>query len=112
MWSAVVVALAVVPWRNVEMLTEDVSDKTLHALAFVLGGLVWAGSVERDGKEARAAGFSLVICLLLGGLIEIVQGATSDRTAEFGDFVSDAIGAGIGILIWMALHRLSAKSDN
>jgi VanZ family protein len=111
MWSAVVVALAVVPWRNVEMLTEDVSDKTLHALAFVLGGLVWAGTFADRMKISRASLVSLVVCLLMGGLIELVQATTTYRSAEVGDFVSDAIGALVGIVIWLLFHRFSRSKS-
>lgn len=98
-------ALAVVPWRNVEMLTEDVSDKTLHALAFVLGGLVWAGTFSDRVNLIRAGLVSLGVCLFMGGLIEVVQGTTTYRSAEAGDFVADAIGALVGIGIWLLSRR-------
>jgi hypothetical protein len=43
--------------------------------------------------------------LIVGGVIEIAEGGLVDRDAQFGDWVSDAVGIGLAVLIY-ALVRM------
>lgn len=111
-WSAATIALAASPLRNVNLITAPVSDKLLHALAFVFGALVWAGALPSSSGPLRSATLASGICLGLGGLIELLQTQTATRSAESGDLVADAVGIGIGILIWLLLHRgFASRAD-
>ncbi len=74
-------------------------DKANHAFGFallaVLGGLAYPG---------RAVHVLLGL-LAYGAVIEVLQGLTSWRTAEWADLLADAIGLGLGGL---ALHLYGA----
>lgn len=105
-WSAVVFSLAITPIRNVELITAPVSDKVLHALAFLIGSIVWAGALNDAPGQIRSVVLAGVICLGMGGLIEVLQSQTTTRSAESGDLLADAVGILIGAVIWTALsHR-------
>ncbi len=68
-------------------------DKSNHLLAFAtLGGLgcwSWPGRLR----------FVLPALLAYGGLIEVLQSFTPDRSAEFEDLLADALGLLIGAAI-------------
>lgn len=74
-------------------------DKVEHALSFAL--LAWVGA--RAGYQRLwllAAGL-----LLLGGAIEVAQGFTATRSADWVDWLADAVGIAAG---W-AVIRLEAR---
>jgi VanZ family protein len=71
-------------------------DKANHALGFVclslMSSLGWAGS--------RAQGLSLWLMLLIfGGGIEIAQLFVPTRSAEWNDWLADALGIAIGAML-------------
>ncbi|MCB9367480.1 MAG: VanZ family protein [Calditrichaeota bacterium] len=109
-WSAGVIGLAVSPLHNVNLLTASLSDKVLHGIAFLLGSIVWAGTLETEAGRSRSVMLSVGICLGLGALIELLQTQTATRTAEAGDFLADAIGAGVGALLWVLFQRKASES--
>ena len=65
-------------------------DKTNHLLAFSVLALL--------GFRAYPGRWTVVILGLLayGGLIEILQSFTPDRSAEWADLVADSVGLGLG----------------
>ncbi|MCL4306249.1 VanZ family protein [bacterium] len=99
-WSAAVIGLAVSPLRNVNLLTAPISDKLLHGIAFMLGTIVWAGTLETGAGKARSVGLAALVCLALGGIIEVLQTQTPTRSAESGDLLADAAGILVGAAIW------------
>jgi hypothetical protein len=42
--------------------------------------------------------------LIVGGVIEIAQGGLVDRDTQFGDWVADAVGIGLAVLIYASLR--------
>ena len=68
------------------------ADKVVHTLAFAALTLVGLRAYPRH---------IFVVCVLLvvlGGLIEIVQGYTSTRSQEREDFFADILGVGLGVV--------------
>jgi len=104
-WTAFVLSMAITPIHNVELITESLSDKVLHAGAFLVGSIVWAGTLKSARGEWRSVGIAVGICLVFGALIEVLQTQTATRQAEAGDFVSDAAGAVVGVVIWEIARR-------
>lgn len=49
----------------------------------------------------------LILCLLLGGIIEILQGLTTYREADILDFIADSLGAISCIVIYYFKDKLS-----
>lgn len=110
-WSAVVLSLAITPVRNVELITAPISDKVLHAVAFLVGSIVWAGSLDEAPGHVRSLGLAGAICLGMGALIELLQTQTSTRKAETGDLVADAVGIAVGAVLWMVISRRRDRLD-
>jgi hypothetical protein len=93
-----VAVLCLVPGRNLPSLRS--SDKLEHLLAFAMLAF-WFGSIV-----IRRDPWWLVLALLaFGGLIELAQGAMHlGREAEWGDFLADAGGVALGLLLsWTPL---------
>ena len=91
-WLAVVagVVLALWPQPALDEPWFEGVDKVEHALSFAL--LMWVG---------RRAGYRRPIVLavglvMLGGAIEVAQGFTATRTAEWLDWLADALGIALG----------------
>ena len=73
------------------------ADKVVHTLAFAALALVGLRAYPRQ---------VLVVCVLLivlGGLIEIVQGYTATRSQEWEDFLADIFGVGLGTMLARAV---------
>jgi len=104
-WSAVVLSLAITPIRNVELITAPVSDKVLHALAFLVGSIVWAGAFDDAPGHVRSTTLAGAVCIGMGGLIEVLQTQTTTRSAETGDLLADIAGIVIGGVIWLLYSR-------
>ncbi len=103
-WSAVVIGLAVSPLRNVNLITAPISDKVLHAIAFLFGTMIWAGALEDKSGQLKSVIFAGGVCFALGGIIELLQTQTATRSAESGDLVADLVGIVIGGLIWAMIR--------
>lgn len=74
-------------------------DKGNHLLAFAtLAGLALQAFPRR--KQAIVPGLALY-----GGLIEILQALTPYRQAEWRDFLADALGAVLGLVLAAGLRR-------
>lgn len=122
-WAALpILATAIVFWQGtipVAISAKTLHDKVAHFLAF--GGLsllcvplVRAVSVVRQlsplARVAACAGYST----LIGGTLELWQAALPYRSAEWLDFVADAVGAilvsGVVWLVLPSLWRLQPKA--
>lgn len=83
-------------------------DKANHVLAMVLVTVV-AFSAFRPA--VRAILFAGLFGIILGGLIEVLQGlCTTTRSAEWGDFAADAVGVAVamlGIMLWQKRKAVS-----
>jgi len=110
-WSAVVLSLAITPIRNVELITAPISDKVLHAIAFLVGSIVWAGAFDDSPGHVRSITLAGAVCLGMGGLIELLQTQTSTRAAETGDLVADAAGIVIGGIAWFLITKRRDKAQ-
>ena len=69
-------------------------DKSNHLLAF--GTLALLG---RRAWPRRAVAWLAGLLLAYGGLIEILQSFTPDRSAEWADLLADALGIGCGLAL-------------
>lgn len=70
-------------------------DKIGHVCAFAILMLWYAQIYDGAGERLRCA----IGAASLGILIELLQALTPYRSAEFADFVADALGVGLGWLI-------------
>lgn len=85
-------------------------DKWVHMVMY--GGLalvMWVDRVARNklGLSRMFLLLMLVFPILLGGLMELVQAYyTTCRSGDWIDFEADAIGAVIGVLLSLYIHKL------
>jgi len=86
-----------------------VSDKVSHLLTyFLLAG--WFGLLARDRV---VLGWTLVGLIAYGMLLELLQGQTGYRFAEWGDVVANSIGVAAGVVLYFTpLRRLFRRADN
>lgn len=84
-------------------------DKGMHAAAYfvdtlaILLALVW-----RPGQDKRGFEWALWVALALfaaGGVIELVQGGFVHRDAQFADWMADAFGIGLAVLVFTVARK-------
>ena len=88
---------------------EKVSDKTLHCIAF--GIFAWLASrairfLRPAASSSRALLGGFASSVALGGGLELWQMLLPYRSAEFLDFVADALGAAIAVALTALVWRL------
>jgi len=82
-------------------------DKLQHAVAYGILTFLGGRSLVLFGWGLRRGWFfSVGIACLFGGILEILQmWLTRYRTAEWGDFLADGLGAGIVCAAALLLNR-------
>lgn len=109
---AALLTVAVVSLLPAPDLPEAVSDKSLHFLTYACLAAGFASLVRASASLAYVA----VGLVTFGLVIEIMQGMTGYRVAEWGDVVANSIGVVIGQFAWWSplptkLRRLEARWD-
>lgn len=95
----------------------DGIDKVVHAgMFFVLGILsYWGFSEQKRWKSgSRHAGwYALLLCMLYGGLIEVLQGLVfTYRSADWIDWLFDIAGALLGLWVFgLVKKRYIRRND-
>ncbi|MEZ4223806.1 MAG: VanZ family protein [Polyangiaceae bacterium] len=97
---------SVVPTQEIRF-----GDKILHAIAFGAMVLVLRRAyawLSPTWSAGRVLWLSALTSALVGGLLELYQMALPHRSAEWLDFIADALGAA---LVAAALHWLTPRRD-
>ena len=81
-------------------------DKANHALAFI--SLAVSANLGWSGSPARLVGVWLTL-LALGGGIEIAQLFVPPRSAEWNDWLADALGIAIGAMLALIALRAAGR---
>jgi VanZ family protein len=109
-WLIALVATGLTVWYSLGPRPPDHgSDKELHAVAYfldtfaILLALIWRPGREPRRLHAWALPVALTL-LIVGGLVEIIQGGFTHRDAQFGDWLADAAGIGLALLLFTALR--------
>ena len=109
-WLAVVVTTGATLWFSLGPTAPGEGvDKGMHATAYfvdtllILLALVW-----RPGRDKRGFGAALWVALgilVAGGVIELVQGGFVHRDAQFMDWIADAVGVGLAVLVFAVARK-------
>jgi VanZ family protein len=78
----------------------------LHALAY--GGLAVALAYAFQDSAWRDRSVLITVALVAvayGGSIELLQSTLDARTADFGDLLTNAVGAGVAVVCWRIVTR-------
>lgn len=82
-------------------------DKLNHAVAIAVATVLAYLSLR---SRSWAAAGAFLYGFILGGLIEILQGAlTTNRSAEWGDLLADLVGAGCTLVAIKIYQRRAAR---
>lgn len=89
---------------NIDFWEIDIEDKIAHMGVFgILGILMVYGAFRKNSHNRlsdKQTTFLIIIAVAYGGLTEILQGwLFPSRFASLSDFIADAIGAILGIVI-------------
>ena len=111
-WPALLDAVAILVVGSLRAAppgAERFSDKTLHAVAF--GIFAWLAAralrfLRPDWSVARVLVSGFLASSALGAGLEIWQGLLPYRDSEFLDFVADALGAALVMLLTGAVWQL------
>ena len=104
----VVVGASLMPAKAVELLFGTLSDKLEHIAAYT-GLMAWFGGMFRRALQPRIA-IGLVV---LGGVLELLQGLTPTRTPDLRDLEADTVGVLIGLALSMTiLTRWCQRIEN
>lgn len=76
----------------------DISDKVLHVAAYAVLALLGTLAL-RPPRPVLV----FVVALAIGGLLEVLQGASGYRDLDPQDLLADALGALAGVLVGLAL---------
>ncbi|KIE42110.1 VanZ family protein [Geobacter anodireducens] len=100
-WGGTILVLTLMPAPKAEPLPFPGWDKVEHAVAF--GALAWCAGrfLVVYGKCVRRCWlWAFGATVAYGALIEVAQATlTTTRTAELGDLMADAVGAGLVCLL-------------
>jgi VanZ family protein len=86
-------------------------DKLNHTLAFA--ALAFCAVLGQRGGSRRQLAAVLLALLAYGGLIELLQLFVPNRESEWGDWLADAVGIGIGALLaaaWLRVRGIAAAT--
>lgn len=108
LWALVILILCGIPGRDIPHINflEILSfDKFVHAgVFFVLILLTIRGFLLQTNfikLKQYAKLIAFVICVLYGGLLEIMQGTLfEDRSADVYDFIANSFGSFIGLMLY------------
>ena len=106
-WSALIASyiLAVIP-QDLAPSIGDLSDKTLHFIAFSVLSLLLNLSYQITWRK------SVLYLLFYASFIEFSQYFIPNRCAEWLDILADSIGIGIGLLLYWAYKKWAAICAN
>ena len=104
----IVVGASLMPAKAVEILFGTLNDKGEHIVAYV-GLMVWFGGMFRRTLQPWVA----IALVVLGGVLELLQGLTPTRTPDVLDLEADTIGVLIGLALSMTvLTRWCQRIEN
>jgi len=106
-WLALAVSyiFAIVP-QDIAPTIGDLSDKTLHFIAFAVLTLLLNLSYRMAWWK------SIAYLLFYAGFIEFSQYFTPNRCSEWLDIVADGIGIVIGLLLYAGYKKLETICEN
>ncbi len=109
-WLIALIAIGLTVWYSLGPRPPDQgSDRQWHAVAYfvdtlaILLALVWRPGRAVRRSDAWALPVALAV-LLLGGVIEVVQGRFAHRDAQLRDWIADATGIGLALLVFTGLR--------
>jgi hypothetical protein len=90
----------------------ELADKVWHLIAFGgLAGLLSRTMVYLGHGPSLAAREASLSAVMLGGMLEVLQSFTRFRSADWADFVADALGVALAYAALRGLDVAAAKES-
>lgn len=106
LYCAVLFWFGLIPLKKLPGPEFALADKVWHAAAFGGLALLLARLAPYLGKTRWSApALGAWAATLSGGMLELLQAFTQYRSADFADFVADALGAGLAYGVLRAAAR-------
>jgi VanZ family protein len=86
----------------------DCSDKLLHAAVYAVLGMLLYRALDATHKRPPTASLALLsmfLTALYGASDEVHQYFVPSRTADIWDFVADAVGGILGVMVAVAINK-------
>lgn len=106
LWTITVSILTLMPGKNLPKVNVVNFDKAAHLGVFGLLNLLWLLWLAADAQHADRTKKITLGCMVYGGSIELLQGAFTDRAADWIDFVFNVMGC---LLVLPLFRFLQAK---
>lgn len=103
LWTITVSILTLMPGKNLPKVDLVNFDKTAHLGVFGLLNLLWLLWLAVDANQKQWIKKVTIGCMVYGGCIELLQGAFTDRAADWIDFVFNIVGC---LLALPLFHRM------
>jgi glycopeptide antibiotics resistance protein len=111
-WFFVILALCATPGKDIphiSFLEILAFDKWVHAGIFFVLAVLLMRALKRTYRTTSHAATLLItlsVCIVYGGLLEIMQGTVfEDRSADVLDFIANSFGAVCGVLVYRKLAK-------
>ena len=92
LWTITVSILTLMPGKDLPKVNIVNFDKAAHLGVFGLLNLLWLLWLAADAQNAHRTIKITIGCMVYGGGIELLQGAFTDRAADWIDFVFNIVG--------------------
>jgi len=109
--SVSIIFLSLVNTKHLPETSIKVSDKVLHALAYLV--LFWSWTaVFRKATSIKTAILIFLVLISFGILLEFLQGVLTDyRTADWKDGIANTAGLLLGFISFKPIHRLLKNKE-
>jgi VanZ family protein len=104
LWAAAIIVSGVVPTSSTVHAISDGHDTltttVAHFIAYAVLGFLLGVALGGWRVDPGRLAIGLALAAALGGAIELVQGPLSYRDAQVVDFLVDAAGAAVGLVVF------------
>jgi VanZ family protein len=115
-WSVIVLYISLTPANKIpktNLFTINNFDKVVHfGMYFILSAIICKILLARNINKTTLFLITVFISVILGGLLEIIQGILPiNRSCSMGDFIANSIGGIAGTLAYIYMpDKYSVKN--
>lgn len=106
-WAFVILTVSSLPGVEVAYLSFDWGDKLAHLMEYAILGVLLGRLFSVSGRFLRFRHFgTLALGVGFAGVDELHQLFIPNRFCEWGDFLFDAAGLGLGLIVYIIFRKV------